>query len=168
MRRRGLHPDWRLGATLTCMTHRGADLAPKIVREAATVQGDSESSRPGQEPDRREQPREMSVDREILRLARRGEVHPDPQVAAHALAWAKIVLAKEPMQPEAYGRKQSRFVVELAGLWGEGNAGPMMIDRMRRRNAENIIRASARHSVGQDPADSVNDADSGSGSSLGG
>ena len=127
---------------------------------------DSGNSRAGQEPDRRSEVGVFSVDRKALRLARRGKVHPDPQVAAQALEWAKAVLAREPPQPEAFGRKRSRVSVELAGGIQEGNAAELMIDRMRRRNAESIIRASARHSGGQHQPGSVNAADGTPGSSA--
>ena len=72
------------GATLTWLTDHTVLAGPlEIVREVALVPGDSESLRPRREPDRRDEPRGMSVDREVLQLARSGAVHPDPRVAAN-------------------------------------------------------------------------------------
>jgi hypothetical protein len=117
------------------------------------VDDDSDKSEPQQEPSSRPEARDLPPDqfREVIRLARKGEIHPDPQVAAMAVAWAKAVLAMEPMRPEAFGKKRSRIVVELAGLFGEGNSGPMLIDGLRRRNADLIMGAAALHPAGQDP-----------------
>jgi hypothetical protein len=116
------------------------------------VQDDSEDPKSKKEPIPRIAASVEEV-RKVFRLARKGEIHPDPQIAASALRWAKIVLASEPQQPTAFGRKSSYLAATLADLIHEGNSGPAMLDRRVRKNAQNIVWASARHSVGQDPPD---------------
>lgn len=80
--------------------------------------------------------------RRAIALARRGRVHPDPDVAAAALRWAHMVLACEPAHPEFDSSRLRRYRALLGEMtWVRGSYAEWLRDRSLRRSASLIIAA---------------------------
>lgn len=82
------------------------------------------------------------------RLARRGKVHPGPEIAALALQWARLVLSEEPRYARLEASPWLRvraFVVEIVSLGLVQDFGRSVQERRSRRLAERIVRAQELH-----------------------
>lgn len=80
--------------------------------------------------------------RKAIILARRGQVHPDPDVAAAALRWAHMVLACGPAHPEFDSSRLRRYRALLGEMtWLSGSYAEWLRDRSLRRSAGLIIAA---------------------------
>ncbi len=79
------------------------------------------------------------------RLARRGEAHPDPEIAAMALQWAQLVLSAEPVYARMERSRWLRvgaFAVEVVSAGFVKDFSRSVHERRTRRLARQIIHAS--------------------------
>lgn len=80
--------------------------------------------------------------RRVMLLARQGHVDHDPDVAASALEWARLVLSTEPVHPELDSSAPRRIRAILVGtFWLADDYSEWLRDRTRRRGAMQIVRA---------------------------
>lgn len=78
------------------------------------------------------------------RLARRGRLHPDPEVAGFTVQWAHAVLsveAKYPKEAASLPRFFRAMLIEIAtlGLWGDFRYQSALLERKSRRVAQQIL-----------------------------
>jgi hypothetical protein len=81
------------------------------------------------------------------RLAKRGEVHPDPEIAESALRWARLVLSVEPRYARLEASRWLRapaFVVEIISAGFVRDFSGWIHERRSRRLAQRIVLAQER------------------------
>lgn len=79
------------------------------------------------------------------RLARRGKLHPDPEIAALAVQWARLVLSVEPLYARLERSRWLRvcaFVVEIVSVGFVRDFSGSVHERRSRRLAQRIMHAS--------------------------
>ena len=81
------------------------------------------------------------------RLAKRAEVHPDPEIAALALQWARLLLSAEPRYARLEASRWLRvraFVVEIISAGFVQDFSRSVHERRSRRLAQRIVLAQER------------------------
>lgn len=76
------------------------------------------------------------------RLARRGEVHPDPEIAALSLRWAQLVLSVPPRHASLNANwllRAMALVVEVISAGWVRSFSESVHERRSRRLAERIV-----------------------------
>lgn len=89
------------------------------------------------------------------RLARRGLLHPDPEVAGLTIRWANAVLSAAPKYPagsSSAGRIMGATVADVLtfGLRGDFHFQRILLERRSRKAAQNIVNAARMTSGGSD------------------